>query len=356
MGSPAARLMDPTIHGGMIVAGMPTVMIGGMPAARIGDMHVCPLVTVLVPHVGGPLILGAFTTLVGGPPQSRQGDMAICVGPPDAVMMGCPTVMVGMSPAAGAMSVIIAGVMAGVVNFLGSYPKAVLAADGSIQTQYSPSITISGSPEYQAAVVNDLNKFTSTETGKKWQEEYAKTGKHITIRPVSEGQDQANASCNPANKAEDVPGKAQLGDDGKPGTGGDSTVEFNPSLTSTYTGEDGEEYTMEPHQTLGHELIHGLHQAKGEDLIAHPDNYPKGDNQEEARTIGVHGYEDEEISERQLHEEADQSPRPDHNSVTRNVYQDSDGDWHDSKQNPETGDWDDTIIDPPPDAAARPNH
>ena len=27
-----------------------------MPAARITDMHVCPMVTVLVPHVGGPIL------------------------------------------------------------------------------------------------------------------------------------------------------------------------------------------------------------------------------------------------------------------------------------------------------------
>lgn len=96
MGLPAARLGDPTVHGGVIVAGFPTVMIGGMPAARITDMHTCPMVTVLVPHVGGPIILGSFTVLVGGMPQSRQTDMLTCVGPPDAIMMGCPTVLVGM--------------------------------------------------------------------------------------------------------------------------------------------------------------------------------------------------------------------------------------------------------------------
>lgn len=67
----------------------------GMPAARIGDNHVCPMVTVLVPHVGGPLALGQPTVLVGGMPQSRVGDMCVCVGPPDAVAMGSPTVLVG---------------------------------------------------------------------------------------------------------------------------------------------------------------------------------------------------------------------------------------------------------------------
>jgi uncharacterized Zn-binding protein involved in type VI secretion len=97
MGSPAARLGDPTVHGGAIAVGFPQVLIGGQPAARIGDTHACPQVTVLVPHVGGPLVLGSFTVLTGFMPQSRVGDPLICVGPPDAVAMGCPTVMVGMA-------------------------------------------------------------------------------------------------------------------------------------------------------------------------------------------------------------------------------------------------------------------
>lgn len=67
----------------------------GPPAARITDMHVCPMVTGVVPHVGGPIMLGCFTVLTVMLPQARVGDMAICVGPPDAIAMGSFTVMVG---------------------------------------------------------------------------------------------------------------------------------------------------------------------------------------------------------------------------------------------------------------------
>jgi len=70
------------------------------PAARIGDMHVCPMVTVLVPHVGGPIAMGAPTVLIGGVPAARIGDMGVCVGPPDVVMMGSPKVLISGSPAA----------------------------------------------------------------------------------------------------------------------------------------------------------------------------------------------------------------------------------------------------------------
>ncbi len=70
------------------------------PAARIGDMHVCPMVTGVVPHVGGPVTLGEFTVLTGGLPQARMGDMATCVGPPDSIVLGSMTVLVGKKPAA----------------------------------------------------------------------------------------------------------------------------------------------------------------------------------------------------------------------------------------------------------------
>lgn len=92
---PLARQGDPTVHGGVIVGGCPTVLVGGRPAARVGDMHTCPLSTGPVPHVGGPAAAGNPTVLIGGRPAARQGDMAVCVGPPDAVAAGEPSVVAG---------------------------------------------------------------------------------------------------------------------------------------------------------------------------------------------------------------------------------------------------------------------
>jgi uncharacterized Zn-binding protein involved in type VI secretion len=66
----------------------------GMPAARLTDMHVCPMVTVLVPHVGGPIVApGAPTVLIGGLPAARVTDMAVCCGPPDVIVLGSFTVL-----------------------------------------------------------------------------------------------------------------------------------------------------------------------------------------------------------------------------------------------------------------------
>ena len=70
------------------------------PAARVGDMHVCPMVTGIVPHVGGPVSLGCFTVLIAKMPAARIGDMAVCGGPPDSVAMGSATVLIGGMPAA----------------------------------------------------------------------------------------------------------------------------------------------------------------------------------------------------------------------------------------------------------------
>jgi uncharacterized Zn-binding protein involved in type VI secretion len=73
----------------------------GMPAARMGDMHVCPMVTGVVPHVGGPIIAPcAPTVLTGGMPQARISDMLVCVGPPDVIATGSSHVLVCGMPAA----------------------------------------------------------------------------------------------------------------------------------------------------------------------------------------------------------------------------------------------------------------
>jgi uncharacterized Zn-binding protein involved in type VI secretion len=71
------------------------------PAARVGDMHVCPMVTGVVPHVGGPILPpGAPTVLIGMMPAAKVGDMCTCVGPPDVIAKGSGTVLICFMPAA----------------------------------------------------------------------------------------------------------------------------------------------------------------------------------------------------------------------------------------------------------------
>jgi uncharacterized Zn-binding protein involved in type VI secretion len=94
----AARVADLTSHGTPLGPGPGSlnVMIGGMPAWRaLVDMHACPLVTVLVPHVGGVIPVGSTSVLIGGMAAARMGDKVVEAGPPNSVAVGCPTVLIG---------------------------------------------------------------------------------------------------------------------------------------------------------------------------------------------------------------------------------------------------------------------
>ena len=56
--------------GGPISVGCPTVLIGNMPAARQGDMAVC----VGPPDT---IALGSLSVMIGGMPAARMGDMTM---------------------------------------------------------------------------------------------------------------------------------------------------------------------------------------------------------------------------------------------------------------------------------------
>jgi len=95
---PAARVGDMTAHGTPLAPGPGSlnVLIGGMPAWRAAsDLHTCPLVTVLVPHVGGVVSVGSMTVLINNLQAARLGDVIVEAGPPNTIVMGCPTVMIG---------------------------------------------------------------------------------------------------------------------------------------------------------------------------------------------------------------------------------------------------------------------
>jgi uncharacterized Zn-binding protein involved in type VI secretion len=58
----------PHVGGPVLPPGGTTVLIGNMPAARMGDMAVCSG----PPDI---IALGSFTVLIGGKPAARMGDM-----------------------------------------------------------------------------------------------------------------------------------------------------------------------------------------------------------------------------------------------------------------------------------------
>lgn len=94
-GDPAAVQGSLTSHGGTVVGGATTVLIGGQPVARVGDFAACPQVTGEVPHVGGPIATGSTTVLIGGQPVPTVGSIVSEDGFSSVIITGVDTVLIG---------------------------------------------------------------------------------------------------------------------------------------------------------------------------------------------------------------------------------------------------------------------
>lgn len=68
METPAVPAPIPHVGGPVTGPGNPTVLIGGLPAARVGDTLVC------VAPAPDSIIKGSATVLIGGLPAARIGD------------------------------------------------------------------------------------------------------------------------------------------------------------------------------------------------------------------------------------------------------------------------------------------
>jgi uncharacterized Zn-binding protein involved in type VI secretion len=77
------------------------IIMAGKPIATIGSMHVCPMCSGIVPHVGGPVTgPGMPGVTINGQPIAVMGDMCTCAGPPDMIAQGCPGVTINGKPIA----------------------------------------------------------------------------------------------------------------------------------------------------------------------------------------------------------------------------------------------------------------
>lgn len=74
--------------------------MAGKPIVTVGSMHVCPMCSGTVPHIGGPVIgPGSPNVLINGKPASLMGDLCTCAGGPDTIVEGVPTVLINGMPA-----------------------------------------------------------------------------------------------------------------------------------------------------------------------------------------------------------------------------------------------------------------
>ena len=180
------------------------------PAARVGDLHICPLVTVLVPHVGGPVLPpGQPQVLIGAMPAARVADMATCVGPPDAVALGAFTTLIGAMPAARMTDLTAHGGMVAIgfpTVLIGDAPASVtvvrrgnvfIIVDRSTHMIYMVGVQeFSGDAATQAFINKVTGDINSTWSGPTTFEGQAFTvDAMISGRPA--GPDGANPMANP---------------------------------------------------------------------------------------------------------------------------------------------------------------
>ncbi len=76
----------PHVGGPILPPGDPTVLIAGMPAARVGDMATCT-------GPPDSIVKGSATVLIGGKPAARMGDLTahggtIVAGCPTVIIGG----------------------------------------------------------------------------------------------------------------------------------------------------------------------------------------------------------------------------------------------------------------------------
>ena len=276
----------------------------GKPAARVGDLHICPFVTPSVPpvpHVGGPILPpGGVTVLIGGQPAARMGDMATCVGPPATIIMGSPTVLIGGQPAArlgdptmhgGTISLGFPTVMIGEAAAVAPSPPLVSVRLPNGDLQVGKNVIISGSEEFKAKALADLEVLHATPTGASVFEALDK-GKHpTTLKEL----DMATAQQNGAlARREDPAGSMD------PKKGSPTTISYNPDLKDQYTDQDGKKVDVPVEATLGHEMIHAVHNSNGANERNKPDPKEPESNQEESRTIGINDHTGEAMSENNL--------------------------------------------------------
>jgi hypothetical protein len=135
-------------------------------------------------------------------------------------------------------------------------------------TSVGNAISITGTPEFQEGVVNDLRTLEGTPTGERLFDSIDNSGRCITIQETTGGN-----GATPDNM---IDGRETP--TGAAGPGTDTTIDYNPNLTVIGGGVEAW-MTRPPEIGLGHELIHAAHLANGELAYDHsspgktPQNY-----------------------------------------------------------------------------------
>lgn len=91
-GLPAAKAAEETLKAAEAAAMSGAIMAG----AGGADIHMCATPLPIPPHGPGTVVTPSQTVMINNLGASRVGDTILeAIGPPDAIAMGCPTVIIG---------------------------------------------------------------------------------------------------------------------------------------------------------------------------------------------------------------------------------------------------------------------
>jgi uncharacterized Zn-binding protein involved in type VI secretion len=278
-GAPAAKAAEETTKA-TAAATMGSMITG---AAGGADIHNCLTPLPIPPHGPGVVIDGSPTVLINGLPACRQGDTIIeAVGPPDKILLGLFSVIIGNVPNTAAGDATGGGGPGGGSGGGGGGAAAApnAAGGGGTASPIPANIQVVGSPDFVAKTNEALANLAKTPTGRDILSSIGASGKNVKIIEMS----GANGGARP-----DSPSNANLKADGTPGSGSDSTVSFNPAFRPS-----GLPNTV----VLGHELIHAEHNAYGtRDPRIDP---ASGVKNAELRTVGLPPFPEEGRTENSL--------------------------------------------------------
>jgi uncharacterized Zn-binding protein involved in type VI secretion len=230
------------------------------------------MVTGIVPHVGGPILPPCCPTVITcAMPQARVMDMATCVGPPDLIVKGSATVLVGGMPAARMTDMTAHG---GVI--VTGCPTVLIgdSGGGTVTLKIDPG----ASPQFVAALQTALPKILATRSGAEWLRQMGQNGRTVTFKETNDDNGYCGAD-DPAHQ--------------NSAPGSDSTISWNPNKTSLDPSLPGKQGAPGAEVILAHEMCHALHNGNGDYRGGPNDSFPgqKGTSarNEERSTVGTAG-------------------------------------------------------------------
>jgi uncharacterized Zn-binding protein involved in type VI secretion len=266
----------------------------GKKAARVGDLHLCPQVTIVVPHVGGPIVPAApVKVMTEFKPAARLGDFAFCVGPQDVLIQGAATVLVNGLPFCGMTDQTVHG---GSV-ILGAATVEV----GGPTFKPPPNFVIKGGSAFQNKLIRDLFLLSTTPSGKALIARLEAAGKTVEFVPES---DPHNSFCSADNNA-----------DARAGRPTGSVVSYNPDVALQAYDSSNNLIDMPPQVVLGHEMVHALDNSEGHHSYgtdpAPPATQPNIE-EEEARAIGTGSHSGDSPTENTMRNDLGLARRDNH--------------------------------------------